>query len=405
MVDSAEKTNNVLGMSDEDIANIDPATLEDDTSTDNTDDTGDEDEVAATNEGDGEETQETTDDSGETDSDHESDDEDGESDDDTSSTDDDAKSEAASDGESGTDSDTSEKVETDDTDQSTAESEIDYKAEYEKVMAPFKANGKEMRVKTPEEVRQLMQMGANYNKKMASLKPNLKLMKTLENNNLLNEEQINYLVDLTKGNTEAIQKLMKDSGVDPLEFDQQSEKEYRPKSYTADDREVELDSVLDEIKETPKYSETINVVSNKWDDASKQLIAENPQVLKIINEHMHNGVFEQVTAEVERERAFGRLTGISDIEAYKQVGDALEERNGLSTQKSSDTETKRSEKQTVAKKTLSSEKSKEDPKLKEKKRAASSTKSSGSNGKKQADYNPLAMSDDEFEKMVNENLM
>ena len=59
--------------------------------------------------------------------------------------------------------------------------ELDYKAEYEKLLKPFKANGRDIQVGSVDDAIALMQMGANYNKKMAALKPNMKLLKMLEN--------------------------------------------------------------------------------------------------------------------------------------------------------------------------------------------------------------------------------
>src|SRR5690606_38757650 len=96
---------------------------------------------------------------------------------------------------------------------------VDHKAIVDKLFAPFKANGKEMVVDNVDDAVALMQMGANYNKKMAALKPNLKLLKLLENNNLLSEEKIGFLIDLDKKNPAAIGKLLKDSGIDPLDVD------------------------------------------------------------------------------------------------------------------------------------------------------------------------------------------
>jgi len=84
------------------------------------------------------------------------------------------------------------------------------------ITAPFRANGKDMQIDSVEDVRKLMQMGANYNKKMAAIKPNLKFIKMLENNDLLNEESISYLIDLQKKDPAAIKKLLKDSGTNPL---------------------------------------------------------------------------------------------------------------------------------------------------------------------------------------------
>src|SRR5690606_29540484 len=71
---------------------------------------------------------------------------------------------------------------------------VDYEAEYKRLLTPFKANGREIQVKSVDDAIQLMQMGANYNKKMAALKPNLKLMKMLQNNNLLTEDKLSFFI-------------------------------------------------------------------------------------------------------------------------------------------------------------------------------------------------------------------
>ena len=209
------------------------------------------------------------------------------------------------------------------------EQPVDYEAAYKQLTAPFKANGREIQVQSVEDAVALMQMGANYNKKMAALKPNLKLMKLLENNGLLNEEKLSFLIDLEKKNPDAISKLIKDSGVDPLDLDASNAGAYKPTRHTVDDRELELDAVLDEIQETPSYTRTLDVVSNQWDASSKNVIANSPQVLKVINSHVQSGVFDLIVKEVEREKMFGRLSGLSDIEAYRQVGDAIQARGGF----------------------------------------------------------------------------
>ena len=75
----------------------------------------------------------------------------------------------------------------------TATPELDKAAEYDKIMAEFKANGKMTSVSNSDEVRQLMMMGAGFNKKMVALKSTQKYVKMLENNGLLDEEKLNYL--------------------------------------------------------------------------------------------------------------------------------------------------------------------------------------------------------------------
>lgn len=267
---------------------------------------------------------------------------------------------------------------------------IDYKAEYERLTTSFKANGKDIAVANVDEAISLMQMGANYNKKMAALKPNLKLLKLLENNKLLDEAKLSYLIDLDKKNPEAITKLLKESGIDPLDVDLEKDSEYKPNTYTVDDREMELDEVLGELQDTPSYSQTLDIVGNKWDGPSKQVVADNPQLLKIINDHVARGIYSIISKEVERERLFGRLNGVSDLEAYRTVGDHLQANGGFDHLNPTT--------KTVVK-VASPVKKAADPALVSKKRAASSTRKAAPSSAP-ADFNPLGMSDEEFSKLV-----
>ena len=279
---------------------------------------------------------------------------------------------------------------------SEKQDEPDYKAMYEKLLTPFKANGREIAVKGVDDAISLMQMGANYNKKMAALKPNLKLMKLLENNGLLNEEKLSYLIDLDKKNPDAINKLVKDSGLDPLDMGADKAGDYKPNTYTVDDRELDLDAVLDDIQATPTYNQTLDIVSNKWDGASKQVIANTPQLLKVINSHVQLGIYDLISKEIESERMFGRLEGMSDIEAYRQVGDSLQARGAFA--HLNKTETPKPQVVQPKSKTVDNDK------LREKKLAASSTKPASASQVSQ-DYNPLALSDDAFSKLVNDKYL
>jgi len=381
-----------LGMSDEAFADLDPSVFEQDVEeTDLTEeDTTDVDVPEADNA-----------DEDDTDLEEDTDEEDADPQDEASDSDPEDDADAESDGDEDTDSEDdseSDEEEATDEDEKKDESEVDFKSEYEKLMAPFKANGREMKANNAEEARRLMQMGANYNKKMAALKPSLKTVKLLDKHGLNDEGRLNHLIDLTRGDKGAIQKLLKDSGVDPLDLNSDEENEYRPNTYNVDDREIELDSVLESLQDTPTYNQTLDLVSNKWDDASKQIIANNPRVLEVLNDQMANGVYEQVSTEVERLRAFGHLSDVSDIDAYKTVGDRMAEEGKFADMAPKPTQTpeKPAARRAPAKR--------EDSAIKQKKRAASSTRTKPAS-KQPSDFNPLGMSDEEFEKQFDSNLM
>ena len=231
--------------------------------------------------------------------------------------------------ETSTDSDTTESLDTSKPDSTETKgdtpetTEFDYKSAYKRVSSPFKANGTDMQVRDPEDIVRLMQMGANYQKKMMQLKPHLKIVKMLEKNELLDESKLNTLIDISKKDPKAITKLIQESTIDPLDIDKDVPTDYQPTNYSLTDKEYNLDSVLDEIKDTETFSKTINTLTKEWDQQSKTIISDQPEIIGIINTHMGNGVFDQVNSVLQQEKALGKLGGIADVEAYKQIAEYL----------------------------------------------------------------------------------
>lgn len=218
------------------------------------------------------------------------------------------------------DSDKSTEEETDDT---SSVEDSDKIAAYDRLMGKIRANGVDIQPETVDDAIRLMQMGAGFHKRMAQIKPVRKIGKMLENNDLLNEDKVNFLIDLSKGDPEAITKLIKDNGIDPLDLDVKSDTEYKSKAYNASDLEVDLQDTLEGIQDTDSGKRLLDVVSNKWDAASRQTMAKHPSLFNVINGHIEGGFFDQITAKVESERALGRLDGLSDLEAYHQVGEQM----------------------------------------------------------------------------------
>ena len=275
-------------------------------------------------------------------------------------------------------------------------------AAWAKVTAPFTANGKEMQVTDPDDIIRLMQMGANYNKKMAGLKPSLRVLKMLEKADLMDENKLSFLIDLNEKNPDAIRQLLKDSGTDPMELDLSEDKQYQAPNRSVDDREIELDTVLDSLRESPSYDQTLQIVGTVWDDESKQIVAENPQLLRVINDHVSSGIYDRISTEVEKERMFGRLGAVSDIEAYRQVGDALDKAGAFNDLTGNQPAPQKAAAPAPEPKP---EAKAQDQERKEKRRAASPSRQAPSSQRGNNDFNPLAMSDDEFMKSVDPNLL
>ena len=202
--------------------------------------------------------------------------------------------------------------------------EVDYKAGYEQIMAPFKANGKTMQVKSVEEAIQLMQMGANYTRKMQELQPHRKTLLMLENNGLLDEGKLSFLIDLDKKNPEAIKKLLQDAKIDPLDVDLEKESTYQEGNHKVSDEEAQFRLVLDELNSNPVGRETLQTINSTWDQASKEVLWKQPEVMNTIYQQRENGVYARITAEIDRRRTLGVIqVGVPFLEAYRVVGDEL----------------------------------------------------------------------------------
>lgn len=202
--------------------------------------------------------------------------------------------------------------------ESDTEDTLDYKEAYKKIMSPFKANGKEIVPESEEDVIALMQMGANYTKKMAMLKPNLKTVKTLEQAGI-DSERLNFLIDLHNKNPEAVKKLISDTDIDPLELDTEEKVDYQPTDHAVSDEEVVFDTVVSELSESEHFGKTRDIVTKVWDDESKRAIAGNPTLLKQLHEEVQMDRYDKVQGIIDRERMFGRLDGVPDIKAYIDI--------------------------------------------------------------------------------------
>jgi hypothetical protein len=279
--------------------------------------------------------------------------------------------------------------------QETVSEEPDYKSLYEKIMGPFKANGKEIKLQSPEEAVQLMQMGANYTKKLQALQPNLRMLKMLENNGLLDEQKLSFLIDLDRRNPEAVKKLLKDSGLDPLDIDTSADTNYKPGNYRVSDDEMRFTSTLEEVASIPAGKEIIHTINKNWDAKSKEVLWSDPEILRVLTEQKEQGIYDRITTEVERLKMLGTISPTTPfIEAYHAVGNVMGQRGEFGTaQAATPRQQQPSQPSRVVdtrpapRKTVTNN---------DRAKAASPTRSMPT--KVAQDFNPLAMSDEDFEK-------
>ena len=207
---------------------------------------------------------------------------------------------------------------------------VNFEAKYKEAMAPLKANGKTIEIQSMDELRQLASMGANFTRKMQDIAPHRKILAMLENNGLLDEAKLSFYIDVDKKNPEALKKLIKDSGVDPLDIDVSVEPAYQAGNHKVSDNEIAFRTVLEDLQSTPTGQETISLINSSWDQASKEELWKAPEVMATIQQQRENGIYDAISAEINRQAMLGKIpAGTPFIQAYLNVGNEMNARGAF----------------------------------------------------------------------------
>lgn len=196
-----------------------------------------------------------------------------------------------------------------------------YKSLYEKVMAPFKASGKTIQLKDPEEALELIKKGVDYTRKTMEIAADRKFLVMLEKHQLKDEAKLSFLIDLANKNPEAIAKLVTDSGVDPLDIDTSAPSKYSPGNHSVSDDEIRFTETLTEVNSTPEGQQVIQRIFSGWDQASQGHMWKEPEAMRVLLAQKQSGVFDIVEGEVERRRLLGQIPATTPyLDAYRYVG-------------------------------------------------------------------------------------
>ena len=196
-----------------------------------------------------------------------------------------------------------------------------YKSLYEKVMAPFKASGKTIQLKDPEEALELIKKGVDYTRKTMEIAADRKFLVMLEKNQLKDEAKLSFLIDLANKNPAAITKLITDSGVDPLDIDTSAPSNYSPGNHSVSDDEIRFTETLTEVNSTPEGQQVVQRIFSGWDQASQGHMWKEPEAMRVLLAQKQSGVFDIVEGEVERRRLLGQIPATATyLDAYRYVG-------------------------------------------------------------------------------------
>ena len=113
----------------------------------------------------------------------------------------------------------------------------------------FKASGEEFRFSKKEMLEQFPAVFAkamDYTKKTQALKKHRQVIDAMEQEKLTPED-MNFAIDLLKGDKEAITALIKRTGVDTLDLEVDGESRYMPKNYGRSNIELDIEEVTKEI--------------------------------------------------------------------------------------------------------------------------------------------------------------
>lgn len=175
-----------------------------------------------------------------------------------------------------------------------------------------------------------MQKGVDYTKKQQALKPRLKELQILENQNMLGDN-LGYAIDLFNGNTKALAKLIKERNIDISELspnmygdEEDNSPDYTPTNYSISDAEMRLKDVELTLKDSPNFQRLFTTLT-ELDDDSKAKFRSNPDLLLRLNEHMDSGLYDQIQNELEHRRIVGdaSVDGKNFYDAYTAVGNEI----------------------------------------------------------------------------------
>lgn len=189
--------------------------------------------------------------------------------------------------------------------------------------APFRANNTEYVIDNAKDIQRLMQMGINYQKKMETIRPHLKAVKSLEQSDLLDEDKINFLIDLSQHKPEAISKLLHESGVDTYDLPDMEESDYKPTNHIMSDERYNFQDTVDSLKESESGRTVLQSVTG-WDENSRTEIYNNPELLVQLSEHVDNGLYKDAMAELEKQRILNNIpSDMSMLDAYDKIAGHL----------------------------------------------------------------------------------
>ena len=194
---------------------------------------------------------------------------------------------------------------------------------FKRITTPFKADGKDFHVRSPEDAIRLIQQGVNYSRRMQEIKPMKQLNRMLQDHGLDKADQLNFLIDLSKGDKGAITQLLKSHKIDPMDLDVEKDSGYQAKNYQGNPQDNEFRDALDMALTTPEGQALVSHIHRDWDPKSKARLREDPSIIGTLQGFKASGVYDKVVEELRYQQSLGYLQGVPFLQAFDQVGEAM----------------------------------------------------------------------------------
>lgn len=166
-----------------------------------------------------------------------------------------------------------------------------------------------------EEVKVLASKGMDYTKKMQEIAKHRKRISALEDEGI-SDSDFNMMIDVLKGDKDAMASVLKRTGIDALDLDTE-EVTYAPTNYGRDEAQLAIDDVVNSISGDQEYNITHHVISNQWDEASRELLASKPQLISGLHDDIKSGNYDKYAPAAMKAKVLDQSRGFtvkSDVE-------------------------------------------------------------------------------------------
>ncbi|MCP4487727.1 MAG: hypothetical protein GY820_10485 [Gammaproteobacteria bacterium] len=190
----------------------------------------------------------------------------------------------------------------------------------------FKANGQDFNFTEEEMLGQfetVFGQAMDYTKKMQKIAPFRKMISAIEDQGIT-QDQLNLAIDALKGDKGAIQRILETHSIDSYDLDDDDNPTtYVPSDYGKGDKQLEIEEIAGKIQGDEEYGVTVNVIDEQWDDASRETINANPNMILGLHNDIKTGVYDKVSPVAMKMKVLDGNSK-SDIEYYMLAGQQLQ---------------------------------------------------------------------------------